>query len=106
MPESDSAAVESDAATVRGTDDTVLARDMATVGRGRAHMQVARRSPQISDANRQWFECHNTRTGARLPYTRKQTGIQILAHDDPSRTQIVTTDESKGHRQVGRKQAW
>ena len=26
---------------------------------------------------------------------RKQTGIQILAHDGPSRTQIVTTDESK-----------
>jgi hypothetical protein len=26
---------------------------------------------------------------------RKQTGIQILDHDGPSRTQIVTTDESK-----------
>ena len=26
---------------------------------------------------------------------RKRTGIQILAHDGPSRTQIVTTDESK-----------
>src|SRR5271166_5869704 len=26
---------------------------------------------------------------------RKQTGTQILAHDGPSRTQIVTTDESK-----------
>jgi hypothetical protein len=26
---------------------------------------------------------------------RKQTGIQILARDGPSRTQIVTTDESK-----------
>jgi hypothetical protein len=26
---------------------------------------------------------------------RKQTGIQILTHDGPSRTQIVTTDESK-----------
>lgn len=26
---------------------------------------------------------------------RKQTGIQILAHDGPSRTQIVTTDEHK-----------
>jgi hypothetical protein len=26
---------------------------------------------------------------------RKQTGIQILAHDGPSRTQIVTTDVSK-----------
>jgi hypothetical protein len=26
---------------------------------------------------------------------RKQTGIQILAHDGPSRTQIVTMDESK-----------
>src|ERR1700720_4672821 len=26
---------------------------------------------------------------------RKQTGIQLLAHDGPSRTQIVTTDESK-----------
>jgi hypothetical protein len=26
---------------------------------------------------------------------RKQTGIQILGHDCPSRTQIVTTDESK-----------
>jgi len=26
---------------------------------------------------------------------RKRTGIQILEHDGPSRTQIVTTDESK-----------
>ena len=26
---------------------------------------------------------------------RKQTGIQLLAHDGPSRTQIVMTDESK-----------
>jgi hypothetical protein len=26
---------------------------------------------------------------------RKQTGIKILDHDGPSRTQIVTTDESK-----------
>jgi hypothetical protein len=26
---------------------------------------------------------------------RKQTGMQILAHDGPSRAQIVTTDESK-----------
>jgi hypothetical protein len=26
---------------------------------------------------------------------RKQTGIQILDHDGPSRTQIVTTDETK-----------
>src|ERR1700759_3592613 len=26
---------------------------------------------------------------------RKQTGIQILAHDGPSRTQVVTTDEAK-----------
>ena len=26
---------------------------------------------------------------------RKQTGIQILAHDGPSRTQVVTTGESK-----------
>jgi hypothetical protein len=26
---------------------------------------------------------------------RKQTGIQILDHDGPSRTQIVTTDQSK-----------
>jgi hypothetical protein len=26
---------------------------------------------------------------------RKRTGIQILAHDGPSRTQIVTTDDSK-----------
>ena len=26
---------------------------------------------------------------------RKQTGIQIVAHDGPSRTQIVTTDELK-----------
>ena len=26
---------------------------------------------------------------------RKQTGIQILARDGPSRTQIVTTDQSK-----------
>jgi hypothetical protein len=26
---------------------------------------------------------------------RKQTGIQILDHDGPSRTQVVTTDESK-----------
>jgi hypothetical protein len=26
---------------------------------------------------------------------RKQTGIQVLDHDGPSRTQIVTTDESK-----------
>ncbi len=31
-------------------------------------------------------DCHNI---------RKQTGIQILGHDGPSRTQIVTTDESK-----------
>jgi hypothetical protein len=31
-------------------------------------------------------ECHTV---------RKQTGIQILAHDGPSRTQIVTTDESQ-----------
>ena len=30
-------------------------------------MQVARRARQISDANRQWFECYNNRTGARLP---------------------------------------
>jgi hypothetical protein len=52
----------------------VLARDMATVGRGRAHMQVARRSRQISDANRQWFECYNTRTGARLPYYPEADG--------------------------------
>src|SRR5689334_17648173 len=46
-----------DTATVSGTDDAVLARDMAAVGRRRAHMQIARRSRQISDANRQWFEC-------------------------------------------------
>ena len=31
-------------------------------------------------------DCHNI---------RKQTGIQILARDGPSRTQIVTTDNSK-----------
>ena len=37
-------------------------------------MQVARRSPQISDANRQWFECYNTRTGARLPYYPEADG--------------------------------
>ena len=34
----------------------------------------------------QALDCHNI---------RKQTGIQILDHDGPSRTQIVTTDESK-----------
>ena len=61
-------------ATVPGIDDTVLARDMATLGGGRAHMQVARRSRPVSDANRQWFECYNTRTAARLSHYPEADG--------------------------------
>jgi hypothetical protein len=34
-------------------------------------------------------------SGASISTVRKQTGIQILAHDGPSRAQIVTTDKSK-----------
>jgi hypothetical protein len=52
---------------------------------------LARYQQQIANGASDWTsgqasDCHTI---------RKQTGIQILARDGPSRTQIVTTDESK-----------
>jgi hypothetical protein len=50
----------------------------------RYQTQIANGSSAITPGQRP--DCHTI---------RKQTGIQILAHDGPSRIQIVTTDESK-----------
>src|SRR5712671_6291162 len=69
---------------------------MAPVGGWCADLQVARclvryqtqiaNSASATTTAGQASDCHTI---------SKQTGIQILDHDGPSRTQIVTTDESK-----------
>jgi hypothetical protein len=65
--------LEDGALICKSRDD--LVRDQTQIANG-ASARTAEKGP----------DCHTI---------RKQTGIQILDHDGPSRTQIVTTDQSK-----------
>jgi hypothetical protein len=68
--------LEDGALVCKSRDDLVRYQTQMSSGASAARATIAVPSP----------DCHTI---------KKQTGIQILDHDGPSRTQIVTTDDAK-----------